>query len=467
MPQVPDVVPGETVKANIERRIGLAEAEVQLRSASDQLASGEPAADAYDAALQRFLSLGAGDFAGRARGALNDAGLNDVALDDPVMALSGGQSARLRLASIMLMRADVCLLDEPTSDLDFPGLFALERFVKGYDGAIVAVSHDRTFLDSTVTQILELDRDRGRSSMFSGNWSAYLTAREQERTRAYERHDRYIDKQAALHEAQQRQQTVARSGERATNRRLTASLASRTKAIQRRLDRLEAVEKPWEPWRLQLSLVAGSRSGDLVVSFREAEVSLAGMTLGPFDLEVRRGDRILVTGRNGAGKSTLLCACSGELSVQRGTRTVGSGVTIGYLDQARSGLTMTVPLIDSFLRITATTAEQARSLLAKFDLDEDDVGRPPARLSPGERTRAILAMCVARGVNLLLLDEPLNHLDLPAIEQLEQALDKYDGTVMLVSHDRALIASFRHTHALTIQRVGDHSSVLARPDAPA
>jgi ATPase subunit of ABC transporter with duplicated ATPase domains len=214
---------------------------------------------------------------------------------------------------------------------------------------------------------------------------------------------------------------------------------------ERALERVDEVAKPFEPWRLRLELVPAGRSGDVVVRLERAVVERASFRLGPIDLDLRWGDRVAVTGANGSGKSTLLAALLGTIPLAAGRRTLGRRVVIGELDQRRSAFAGDEPLALSFPAESGLGSEEARTLLAKFGLGAEDVLRAASTLSPGERTRAALALLAARGVNCLVLDEPTNHLDLPAIEELEAALEGFPGTVILVTHDRWLLEGFGAT----------------------
>jgi len=206
-----------------------------------------------------------------------------------------------------------------------------------------------------------------------------------------------------------------------------------------KLAQVETVEKPYEPWELQLSLVPAARSGETVVRLEDAVVERRSFRLGPLDLTVGWGDRVAIAGRNGSGKTTLLDALLGRLPLAAGSRWLGPGVVLGELEQDRAALTGPQTLLEVFRDFEEGTA---RTLLAKFGLGAEDVLRPAVSLSPGERTRAGLALLTARGVNCLVLDEPTNHLDVEAIEELERGLAGYDGTVILVTHDRRFLEAF-------------------------
>ena len=233
------------------------------------------------------------------------------------------------------------------------------------------------------------------------------------------------------------------------DRRGTHALMSKVRSADKRLERLEEVEKPWAPWRLELSL-GSLGGGDVVARLEEAVVEREGFRLGPVDLELRHGDRLAIAGPNGSGKSTLIAALVGALPIADGRRFVGPGIRFGELEQDRSWLDSERPLVDLFVdRVDLATGE-ARTLLAKFALRGAQVTRPASSLSPGERTRAILALFSAQGANALILDEPTNHLDLEAIEQLELALEDYEGTLVLVTHDRRFLERVAPTTELRL-----------------
>jgi ATPase subunit of ABC transporter with duplicated ATPase domains len=371
--------------------------------------------------------------------------LTRVGLDVPVErslgALSGGEAARLAIGSILLARFDVFLLDEPTNDLDFAGLDLLERFVRSLEAGVVVVSHDRAFLDRTVTRIVELEAGTQHVREYAGGSSEYETARQRVRVEHERAYDRWGAERRRFSDLRRERREQARAGGKQANRRGTHALLSKTRAAAKHLERLERdrVEKPWQPWELQLSLVAATRTGDLVVALEGAVVKRDGFRLGPVDLHVGWGDRISVAGPNGSGKSTLLAALLGRMPLAAGARHLGPGAALGEIGQERTLFEPHRPLVEGFQAVTGLTAGETRTLLAKFDLYADHVTRASGTLSPGERTRAELAAQAALGANCLVLDEPTNHLDLPAIEELERALAAYEGTLLLVTHDRRFL----------------------------
>ena len=466
LPQETQRVQGETLIGFVLRRTGVADAQAELDAATLALADpgAEAVADRYDTALHRWLTLGGADVEHRLGEAMADVGL-DLAPEHLMTALSGGQAARASLASLLLSRFDVLLLDEPTNDLDLAGLERLERFVTDTAAGMVIVSHDREFLSRTVNAVVEIDMHQGTVNRFGGGYDSYLTERERARTQARERYDEYTDKVGTLKERARTQRSWADKGVKGQkanppdgdktlrNRRIetTEKLAGKARRTERQLERLDEVDEPRKEWDLQFSIASAPPSGTVVASLGGAVVDRGAFRLGPVTLQVDRGDRMAITGPNGAGKTTLLGLLTGELAPDSGTATLGASVQVGSVDQARAAFGGDVELLDAFCaEMPDWPMNEVRTLLAKFGLRGEHVHRLASTLSAGERTRASLALLQARGVNLLVLDEPTNHLDLPAIEQLEEALDAYDGTLLLVSHDRRLLDAVHVTRRVAL-----------------
>jgi ATPase subunit of ABC transporter with duplicated ATPase domains len=447
LPQERDPLPGETLHGYLTRRTGVGAAAELMDGLAARLALEPELATLYSEALDAYLARGGADFDARASTVLAELGLG-VELERPLEGLSGGEAARAALASILLSRFDVLLLDEPTNDLDFAGLARLEGFLTSFDGSAVIVSHDRAFLDRTVTRIVELDEWTHGAREYAGGWSEYEAERERRRARHYERWEGYVSEKERVEEQAQRMQRWEERGYGQGRKKKKSKDVK--KAFANKLDRLDAVEKPYEPWQLRLGLAAAARSGDVVVRLERAEVVRGAFRLGPLDLEVSWGERLAITGPNGSGKTTLLDALLGRLPLDAGTRWAGPGVVLGDLEQRRRTFASAEPLLDAFVRESGLLVEEARTLLAKFDLGADDVLRAGVSLSPGERTRGVLALLSARGVNCLVLDEPTNHLDVEAIEELERALGDYDGTALLVTHDRLFLERFGATRTIEL-----------------
>jgi ATPase subunit of ABC transporter with duplicated ATPase domains len=361
--------------------------------------------------------------------------------------LSGGEGARQNLEAILAADADVLLLDEPTNDLDFAGLELLERFLASHRGGVVAVSHDRAFLER-MTSIVELEAETRRVHVYAGGWSEFAAKREATRERHESAYAGYVSERGRLEEQARRMRQWEEHGYgQGRKKKKTKDVK---KAAAKKLGRLERVEKPWTPWQLRLSLAPASRGGDVVARLTQAVVERDGFRVGPVDLELRHGDRLALLGRNGAGKTTVLKALLGELPLTSGERQLGPGTVLGELPQGVGPFAGDERLLDRFVAESELAAGEARSLLATFALGADDVLRPGRSLSPGERSRAAIALLSARGVNALVLDEPTNNLDLEAIEQLELALQGYEGAAVLVSHDRRFLEAFGATQTLEL-----------------
>jgi len=463
LPQEHERLAGETIAAYIARRTGCTEATQEMDAAAAALAEPPPAtstvdpADAYSTALDRWLASGAADLDERLPVVLADLGLT-LDADALMTSLSGGQAARVALAALLLSRFDIVLLDEPTNDLDLDGLERLERFVTGLRGGVVLVSHDREFLARCVTRVLELDLAQGANRVFGGGYDSYLDERETARRHKREEYDEFADKKADLVGRMRVQREWSSQGVRNAMKkapdndkiRRKASVESSEKQGQKvrqmesRIARLEEVDEPRKEWQLEFTIGAAPRSSTVVSTLSDAVFRQGDFTLGPVSLQVNAGERIGITGPNGAGKSTLLRALLGRQAADEGTASLGASVKIGEIDQARSLLAGTTPLTTAFEALVPDwPIAEVRTLLAKFGLKADHVNRAVDELSPGERTRAGLALLQARGINLLVLDEPTNHLDLAAIEQLEQAIDGYEGTLLLVTHDRRMLDNVR------------------------
>jgi len=477
LPQEVERRAGETVAGHLARRTGVAAADAALEEATAALSEGRPGAeDAYSTAFDRWMALGAADLEERVPAVLADLGL-DVPTTALMTSLSGGQAARAGLAALLLSRFDVLLLDEPTNDLDLDGLARLERFVAEQRAGVVLVSHDREFLTRTVTTVVELDLAQQRVGVYGGGYEAYLEERAVARRHAREAYEQYADTRSGLEERARTQRAWMDKGvknavrrakdpdkvSKAFKRESTEKQAAKARQTERRIERLEVVDEPRKEWELQYSIAAAPRGSSVAAVLAGAVVRRGdgagggAFQLGPVTAQVDAGDRIGITGPNGAGKTTLLSALLGRARLDAGTASLGTSTQVGEVDQARRTLAGTAgagSLLDAVRAQLVPGADgtadelppaEVRTLLAKFGLRGDTALRPAATLSPGERTRAALAVLQARGVNLLVLDEPTNHLDLPAIEQLEEALEAYTGTLLLVSHDRRLLEQVRLT----------------------
>ncbi|WP_315913985.1 ABC-F family ATP-binding cassette domain-containing protein [Arthrobacter sp. lap29] len=458
LPQEHERIEGESIAAYIGRRTGCTQATEEMESSAEALGSGNCADDdRYAAALDHWLACGAADVDERIPATLAELGL-DLTPSTPMTGLSGGQAARVALAALLLSRFDIVLLDEPTNDLDLAGLARLEEFVRGLRGGVVLVSHDREFLARTITSVVELDQAQNKVAVYDGGYDSFLEERAIAKRHAREAYDEFADKKADLVGRARVQREWSSQGVRNAMkkapdndkiRRKAASESSEKQAqkvrqMESRIARLDEVEEPRKEWALQFSIGAAPRSSTVVSTLNAAVVRQGSFTLGPVTAQVNAGERIGITGPNGAGKSTLLRLLLGRISPNDGVASLGANVAIGEIDQARSQFPEQAPLGEGFEALVPELNQgEVRTLLAKFGLKADQVTSPVGALSPGERTRASLALLQARGVNVLVLDEPTNHLDLPAIEQLEEALESYEGTLLLVTHDRRLLENVR------------------------
>lgn len=458
LPQEHERVPGETVAGYIARRTGCAQATAEMESTAEALGSGAPGADdAYALAFDRWMASGAADLDDRLPAVLADLGL-ETGPEAAMTGLSGGQAARVALAALLLSRFDVVLLDEPTNDLDLEGLAKLEDFVTGLRGAVVLVSHDREFLARCVTTVVELDLAQNAVAVYDGGYDAFLEERAVARRHAREKYEEFAATKADLVSRARTQREWSSQGvrnamkkspdndkiRRAASTESSEKQAQKVRQMESRISRLDVVEEPRKEWQLQFSIGKAPRSSSVVATLRDAVVRQGGFTLGPVNLQLNAGERIGITGPNGAGKSTLLRLLLGGVEPDSGSAAMGASVAIGEIDQARGLLAGNLTLADAVEAVLLDlNPAEVRTLLAKFGLKADHTTRTVESLSPGERTRAALALLQARGVNLLVLDEPTNHLDLPAIEQLEEALESYEGALLLVTHDRRLLENVR------------------------
>ena len=467
LPQEHQRIAGETVAAYLSRRTGCTAATAAMEAAAAALAEPDPPsagadpADVYAVAFDHWLATGSADLEERVPGVLADLGLNSDAVQPdstPMTALSGGQAARVGLAALMLSRFDIVLLDEPTNDLDLDGLARLEEFVRDLRGGVVLVSHDREFLARSVTDVLELDLAQNTTTVFGGGYDSYLEEREVGRRHRRDQYEEFADKKADLVARARTQREWSSQGVRNAIRKApdndkirrraatesSEKQAQKVRQMESRIARLEEVAEPRKEWTLQFTIGAAPRSSAVVATLDNAVVRQGDFVLGPVSLQVDAGERIGITGPNGAGKSTLLRLLLGRREPDEGRASLGANVAIGEIDQARADFSGPGRLVDRFEEHLPTwSTADVRTLLAKFGLRADHVERAVCDLSPGERTRAGLALLQACGTNVLVLDEPTNHLDLPAIEQLEEALESYEGALLLVTHDRRMLQNVR------------------------
>ncbi len=403
--------------------------EEDLRRLEDEMAARpEDSAllDRYSRAQGRLEHAGGWDWRNRALGPLHGLGFADEQLDRRLSTFSGGELTRASLARALAGDPDLLLLDEPTNHLDIESLEWLENYLTGLDAAVILVAHDRWFLEAVGTSVLELEA--GRARFFPGSWHAW-------RREAAAR-DIQLGKQIEKQKAE-----IARMERFIERFRYKATKARQAQSRVKKLAKMERIERdPTDNRSLGFRFTGAERAGRVVLELTDGRLEVPGRTLvEDGELWLERGEHVSLVGPNGAGKTTLIEALAGRRELDAGKLRTGHNVQIGYLSQHAEELGVAGTVLEAAQRATKLTPNKARALLGRFLFSGEEAEKPMDGLSGGERRRLSLAILVASGANVLILDEPTNHLDIDAREALEDALRGFDGTVLLVSHDRALL----------------------------
>ena len=388
---------------------------------------------------------------------LGPLGLADMPLDTPVRHLSGGQKTRLMLARVLLEEPHLLLLDEPTNHLDIEMLEWLEEWLAKFKGAALIVSHDRAFLDNTVTSILELDPNTHGMRSYPGNYADYLEHKLSEREKQAQAYQDQQDELVQLRSAAMhiRGLTKMKKGGKADSgdkfakgffgNRATKNVAGRAKHIEARIEKLlteERIEKPKQNWQMKLDFGAPAHQSKDVLTTEKLSVGYDEPLLKDLELSIRAGQRIALTGPNGTGKTTLVRTIAGKLHPLAGSLKLGVTVKLGYMAQEQELLNPGLNALQTIQSIAPFNETEARNFLHYFLFKGDDALRPTRELSFGERARLQLGLLVAQGCTFLLLDEPINHLDIPSRARFEEALANFKGTILAVVHDRYFIERF-------------------------
>ncbi|MBB6730779.1 ABC-F family ATP-binding cassette domain-containing protein [Cohnella zeiphila] len=412
----------------------LVEKEDELRRLEQRMADPEEQKDAsrYEALLttyanrnDEFREAGGFEMNNRIRSVLHGMGFGDFPPDTTVDSLSGGQRTRLALARLLVVQPELLLLDEPTNHLDIATLTWLEQYLRTYSGAMVIVSHDRYFLDATVTSIVEIERHA--ATRYTGNYSRFMDLK----AAAFDQNMKLYEQQRK--EIAKMEDFIQRNIARATTTR-------RAQSRRNALERIERLEKPGTLKQASFSFETERKTGKDVLQVSEASAAPAD-ELSPLfrnvSFEVKRGERIAILGPNGIGKTTLLRALVGTLELRAGTVRWGTGVKLGYYDQEQRGLNPANTVLEEVWSEYSLLPEaEIRTVLGNFLFSGDDVKKTVGSLSGGEKARVALSKLMLRKANVLVLDEPTNHLDLWSREVLEASLEEYEGTLLFVSHDR-------------------------------
>ncbi len=466
MPQEIEQFNSLSGEAYIMQATGISGALAELELATANYANIQtPQSQAdYQASYDRVEALQAYSVGERIGRALNKVGLDNDVLSSKLGDISGGQKTKLALAAILLSSFDVFLLDEPTNNIDLDGLAVLEKFIAESKSAFVIVSHDRRFIRSATKKIAEL-KPGGVINIYSLGYDEYVQARKRQNESTRQKYDEFtIEKkrlQASAQEREQNARAAANSGDSTDNDKLVANAhkeraasthAKAAAAITTKLRQLKVPTRPDKEIDLNFKFKpSDAKLPAVVAELKGAVVSFGGITIGPYDFVINSKDKIAIVGPNGGGKSTLIKLLAGVLMPSSGTVSLASGVKVGYINQDYSFADDTKSVINNLLEATNADISELYNLLANFNVRRDKAEALPTKLSPGQRSRALLACMVASGANLLLLDEPTNHLDINASDELQNALSNYTGTLVVVTHDRELLDALANKKLIVVE----------------
>lgn len=480
LPQDTSLSGNEAIGTYLRRTVGVDLLEEKLETLATQL-EDKAAANEYRNIQKQYSHLNGYAFDHLVKVMLAGFGLGNIGIERSLNSLSSGQKSKVALAGILLKGVDLLLLDEPTNNLDLPALIWLEDFLKKSEASCIIISHDRRFLDRVVKKIFEIDRETRSLNISGGTYSDYLETVKKRMARQKEQYFLQQEEIERLSEQVQQQRVASVRGsnwEGTDNdkmlrdfKRNRAGRSSRVaKTIEKRIDQMDKIEKPVERNPLEIPLEAKAISGTLDIRLIDVVSGYPdGFTIGPLSFEVRYSSRVGILGLNGTGKSTLLKTITGQLDAFSGRVEIGSGVKIGNMMQEHESLPRGCTLIEFLRERTGLKENEAYNQLVKFGFDQGQVKKPIDDLSPGGRARLLLALFSAQSVNVLVLDEPTNHLDLEALEALEETIEAYQGTILLVSHDRYFLekAKLDSTYVLSegvLTKIPDYKTYVAQAE---
>ncbi len=444
LPQDTSLVSDEAIRDYVRGVSGIGDLEEQMETSQEAMAEYERR-DGYS--FYHRLDITLAGF-----------GLVNVPSDRQINQLSSGQRSKVFMAGVLLSDPDILLLDEPTNNLDLPALIWLEDFLMRSEAACIVVSHDRLFLDRVVRKIFEIEWQTRKLAITNGRYSDYLDRKEKEFTRQLQEYEAQQEEIGRLTEQARKKKSEAASGAhyvgtdndkflRGFKRNRAGRSGKQAKAIERRIDQMDVIEKPVarDVFRIVLKPNKPEGTRDIVLENTLAGYPTGNFRIGPISLAIPYGSRVAILGLNGSGKTTLLRTISGELAALDGEVSRGNALVVGNLTQEHDSLPRDKNIGDFLASRAGISTQDTYALVTKFGFKPEEIGKRIADLSPGGRARLLFALLSALSANALILDEPTNHLDLEALEALEEAVAHYEGTIVLVSHDRYFLEKFHPT----------------------